>query len=108
MLAKTKPIRSQKLRDSARGEDCTMELPRTCNYNPETTVLGHLPDESHGMSRKSDDICSAYVCSACHDVIDGRAVSPYPLTQAEKLWYYRRAMVRTWRRMIEKGVIKIG
>lgn len=104
---KTKAIRSQKLRDSAMGEACTLEAPGVCNGYPETTVLCHLPDESHGMSRKSDDFCAAYACSNCHDLIDGR----HYLQAKAKMnieWYLRRAMVRTWRRMIEKGLIKIA
>jgi hypothetical protein len=107
MLQKSKPIRSQKLRDSARGEACTLDIPGICNGNPETTVLCHLPDESHGMSRKSDDICTAYGCSACHDAIDNRSNS-LSVTDAEMMWYLRRAQNRTLRRMIEKGLIKIA
>ena len=104
-MLKTNPIRSQKLRDSARGEECTFQIPGVCNGNPETTVLCHLSDESHGVSRKSDDIAVAYGCSNCHDALDGRTRSIYG---DELEWYARRAMVRTWRRMIEKGLIKIG
>ena len=109
-MLKTAPIRSKKLRESARMEDCTFQIPGVCNHDPETTVLCHLPDESHGMGRKSDDICVAYGCSACHDFIDGRAKT---VTDMEALkyefrdWYNLRAMVRTWRRMIEKGLIVI-
>lgn len=106
MLAKTKAIRSQKLRDSARGEDCTFQIPGVCNGNPETVVLCHLPDESHGMGRKSDDICSAYGCDQCHAAIDRRIKSE--LTDYGFVYYAQRAMVRTWRRMIEKGLIKIA
>lgn len=104
---KTKAIRSQKLRDSARGEFCTFEIPHVCNGDPETTVLCHLPDESHGMSRKSDDFCAAYGCSACHDYIDGRGKRGNWYWD-EGNWYFRRAQNRTLRRMIEKGLIKIA
>ncbi len=105
MLQKSKPIRSQKLRDSARGEECTLQFPVICNGNPETTVLCHLPDESHGMGRKSDDISVAYGCSACHDMIDGRCGN-IVLVGADAT--FRRAQNRTLRRMIEKGLIKIA
>jgi hypothetical protein len=107
MLAKTKSVRSNKLRDSAAGERCTFEILGVCNGDPDTTVLCHLPDESHGMSRKSDDFCSAYGCSTCHAAIDGRVQSVF-VSESDKQWYMRRAMVRTWRRMIEKGLVKIG
>ena len=111
MIPKTKPIRSQKLRDSARLEDCTLNIPGACNHDPTTVVLCHLPDESHGMSRKSDDICVAYGCYDCHSVVDGRRrdVLKSLAYHGENIdWYIHRAMVRTWRRMIEKGLIKIG
>lgn len=106
MIPKTKPIRSQKIRDAARGETCTLQIAGVCNGDPETTVLAHLPDESHGMGRKSDDICAAFACSACHDVIDGRA--KWELRPVDRgQWYMRRAMVRTWRRLVERGVIRL-
>lgn len=107
MLTKTKAIRSQKLRDSAQGEECTLQFPGVCNGNSETTVLCHLPDESHGMSRKSDDLATVYGCSNCHDLVDGRHYSRVRAA-LDLEWFLRRAMVRTWRRMIEKGLIKIG
>ncbi len=34
---------SKKVRDSARGQDCTVRIPGTCNFDPATTVLAHLP-----------------------------------------------------------------
>ncbi len=112
MLQKTKAIRSQKLRDSARMEECTFQIPGVCNHDPATTVLCHLPDESHGGSRKADDHCSAYGCSSCHDAIDRRDREGYSLIVLSLAgsvdFFMRRAMVRTWRRMIEKGLIKIA
>jgi len=99
-------MKSQKMRDSARNEQCTLNLVGACNYDPSTTVLAHLPDESNGMGKKADDLSACYACSACHDVIDRRA--PWPGAEhyhAE--WYYRRAQTRTWRRMVELGIIAI-
>lgn len=95
-------IKSKKVRASAKGEDCTFNIVDVCNYDPDTTVLCHLPDESKGMGKKSDDISSAYGCSSCHDVIDGRR--GHDFTEEEE-WYMRRAMVRTWRKLIEKGLV---
>lgn len=83
-------------------EECTFNIVGVCNYNPETTVLCHLPDESNGMGKKSDDISAAYGCSSCHDVIDKRRIPSY---EYDLDWYMRRAMVRTWRKLIEKGLI---
>jgi hypothetical protein len=95
----------QKLRDSARGEDCTLQIHPYCNGNPETVVLCHLPSGS-GMGQKSPDWFAVYGCSSCHDIIDGR--SPLRGNVASQLYsIMNRALFRTWERMIEKGLIKI-
>ncbi|MGE4799277.1 nuclease domain-containing protein [Yersinia hibernica] len=52
---KSPAFRSKALRDSARGQCCTLQIPSICNGNPETTVLCHLPSSTHGMGYKSDD-----------------------------------------------------
>jgi hypothetical protein len=99
-------IKSKKIREAARGQDCTFNIAYVCNYDPATTVLAHLPDESHGMGQKADDISAAFACSSCHNVVDNRVYDEH--YSLSKQWYMRRAMVRTWRKLIEMGVIKIG
>lgn len=99
-------IRSKKLRDSARGQPCTLQIAGVCNGDWSTTVLAHLPDESHGMAKKSDDVSSCYACDACHSVLDGRA--KWPASELEhKDWYLRRAQTRTLRAMFHDGLISI-
>lgn len=66
-------VSSKKLRASANGQECTVRLPGTCNFNQTTTVLAHLPCGQKGMGMKGFDTVAVYTCSACHDVIDGRA-----------------------------------
>jgi hypothetical protein len=100
-------IVSQAIRDSARGEECTLQIVGVCNHDASTTVLAHLPDESHGIARKSDDISACYACSACHSMIDGRTLGDAWRVEPFKASYMRRAMVRTWRRLIEKGIVTI-
>jgi len=98
-------MKSTDLRKSAQGQNCTLNIAGVCNYNPETTVLAHLPDESHGMARKSDDISSAFACSSCHDCIDGRHT--VTLTPEDKEFYMRRGQTRTLRQWVEMGLITI-
>lgn len=63
---------SQKIRDSARGQRCTLRL-ACCNHDTETTVLAHLRCiEAAGVAEKPDDWIAVYACSACHDAIDRR------------------------------------
>ncbi len=93
-----------KLRKSARGEECTLQIHPYCNGNPETVVLCHLPSGS-GMGQKSPDWWAAYGCSACHDVIDGRSGD---LLDADiRNECMRRGHFRTLYLMIQKGLIKI-
>lgn len=103
-MQKVKPIHSQKMRDSARGEDCSLQIASACNHDPSTTVLCHFPDETHGMALKADDLSAGYGCSACHDIADGR-VEHWDWNDDTRHWYMRRSQTRTLRRMIEKGVI---
>lgn len=102
MILKIKPIRSKALRDSARGESCTFEIPGFCNSDPETTVGCHLQWEGGAMGSKADDISLAYGCSGCHEAIDSRRIDAI-----DRQFYSIRAMVRTQRRMYGKGLLSI-
>lgn len=99
-------IESKHIRAAARGEDCCMQILGACNSDPSTVVLAHLPDESNGMGRKSDDASAAFACDTCHGVTDGRL--PWPGDeQRHRDWYFRRAQTRTLRRLVELGVVSI-
>ena len=105
-------IRSKKLRDSANGEECTLNIAGVCNYDSTTTVLAHLPDASKGTGLKADDICSCFACSDCHSCVDGRldpsVKGGHPDEWYDnKEFYMRRAMVRTLRRWIELGLVVV-
>ena len=108
-MQKRKPIRLQKIRDSARGQDCTVSSP-WCNRNPETVVFAHYGEPGEkGMGLKPDDTSGAYACSACHDALDGRAGSWRENDiddSLEKEWYWFRAMRKTWRLLIENEILK--
>lgn len=61
---------SQPVRDSAKGEDCTLRLD-CCNHDPATTVFCHIRHFGWaGISEKPDDFLGFYACSACHQVFD--------------------------------------
>lgn len=107
MLAKMTRIESKPLRQAAQFERCTLNILGACTADTQTTVLAHLPDESHGMSRKADDLSACFACAGCHDVIDGRVPWPDEFERSYAEWYFRRAQTRTWRRLVELGVISI-
>lgn len=92
---------SQKLRDFARGQDCTLRLPGVCNFNAETTVLAHLPCGHKGVGMKSPDQMAVHACSNCHTFIDGPKRWEVPAID------YLRALAETQMRSIEAGLISI-
>lgn len=92
---------SKKLRDSARGQDCTLRV-TNCSSS-ETVVLCHLPVKGFGgMGMKSPDNIAAFGCDNCHAVIDGRAKGDF--TAADLM----RALAETQMIWIEQGLIKIA
>lgn len=94
-------IASKKLRDSARDEECTFEIAGVCCGDSATVVLCHLPSDLAGY--KSTDISAAFGCHTCHSVIDSRD----KLSGEDYEFYCRRAMVRTWTRWIETGLVQV-
>lgn len=104
-MQKSQPIRSNKLRDSARGESCTLRIPGVCCGDPETVVLAHLPYGGRGMGLKAPDTHSAYACASCHDAVDGRG--GYRVASEEVLECCLRGIAETQGRMIEKGLIQV-
>lgn len=104
---KTKGPRMTPIRKSARGEECTLQIPGVCNSNPETTVLCHsnaLAD-GKGMGLKAPDTAACYGCSACHDVLDGRAPRPAWLTLLLLDGAFVRARAATHEILRKKGLI---
>jgi len=95
-------MKSKKLRDSARGQVCTMQVSGVCNCNTETTVLAHINVSGGCMGGKSPDYSACFCCSDCHAWLDQNRGD-----ENDRLFYTRRAMVRTWAFWIEKGIIKI-
>lgn len=93
---------SQRLRDSARGQECTFAIPGHCNHDRATVVLCHLSSDVKGMGNKSDDFHAAFGCVACHEAID-----QHRLTRADELYHSFRALQRTQRIWLEQGLLVI-
>lgn len=79
-----------------------MQIYGICVGGTETTVLAHLHDETFGAGQKADDCSAVYACVGCHDEIDGRSRKT---RGADLTWYKLRALQRTIRRQIERGLI---
>ena len=89
---KPKRIVSPRLRNSANGQECTMQVADVCNYRTDTTVLAHVQVDGGKMGGKTDDISACFCCAACHEWLD-----QYQGTEEERLFYTRRAIIRTQR-----------
>lgn len=102
---KQPPLISKAIRDSAKGETCTLRL-GCCNHDPETTVLAHIRAFNvAGMGQKPPDWCAVYACFDCHNAIDGRNGETSGLWGFEDLL---RALIETQRRMWAAGLITEG
>lgn len=94
-------VKSQKLRDFARGRDCSVRAPG-CQFSPETTVLAHLPCGHKGVGMKGPDTVAVLACVSCHDLIDGRRQGEQPSTRE-----ILRAIAETHEQMIDAGVLVV-
>ena len=90
-------IRSKKIKDSARDEDCSLRLVGVCNYNHYTTILAHV-GRSRGMGIKCDDSFALYSCSSCHSAIDGADRSELALD-------ILRGLEETQKKLFDKGLL---
>jgi len=92
-----------KIRNSARGEDCSLRLGH-CS-SPETVMLAHI-GKNRGMGIKCADYFAVYACHNCHNVIDGVVfhwMAPMEM-EAEKL----RALEETQDKLFAKGLLCLG
>ena len=82
----------QRIRDSAKGEACTVRIIGACTHDPAHTIWSHAPLQAAGKGRgwKSIDIAGAYSCGACDAVIDGQRPLPPGATHESVLldWFH--------------------
>lgn len=72
------------LRKFARNQDCQIRIFQVCNYDPETTIWAHYRlGGVAGMGQKPPDLCGAFACYNCHQVIDGHVKSDLTRVQIE-------------------------
>lgn len=100
--------RPKDLRDAAKGCPCGFQIPGVCNGDWSTTVLCHLPHGGGVMGGKSPDILGSNGCSACHDVIDGRAPWPEYYTEADKEYFLRKGHNNTLLWWFQRGFLEMA
>lgn len=90
-IPKTAPRVVQSIRDSARGEECTVRIVGVCSHDPAKTIWSHAPMQAAGKGRgiKSLDVAGAYCCTACDAVIDRQAALPSGVSYDRAMldWY---------------------
>lgn len=69
-LAKHPAIRSKKILNHAKGQQCTLRFDDCCNHNSETVVAAHIRDRHKGMGTKASDFSIVFACSDCHRYLD--------------------------------------
>jgi len=97
-------MKSRALRNGAKGEDCSVQIFPYCNFDPRTTVFAHAPSEDKGTGIKSPDWWGAYMCSDCHDIVDGRRAVK-DISKEEIYRCLMRGVYRTLRRRIEQELL---
>ncbi len=93
-------------RKEARGRECQVKIAKQCS-GQETTVLAHIPNKSlvgAGMGMKPHDIFGSHCCSACHDIVDGRAPSQWNCLEVRIAMY--EGVLKTQNILLKEG--KIG
>jgi hypothetical protein len=105
--AKTPGRKRKALTDAAREEPCLVRITGCCNHRTDTTVAAHWPGIAggRGMGMKSIDLAIAFACSACHDVVDGRAPLPAGATREAVLLDWCRGHLMTLERLLQKGLL---
>ena len=91
-------MKSKKIRNSARGEDCSLRVHPQCQ-DGETVVLAHINTNYKGVGIKSPDLFSCYACYWCHhEMLDKGLVS-----HQDQL----RSMIETQKKFLDKGLIEV-
>lgn len=111
-LEKRREYRNAKIIDGANGQQCQIESP-VCTGHWKGDVVAHHSnrgEDGKGFAQKADDCYVAYGCQACGDWYDGRqwnkpaAYRQWP--QEERQEYFDRGMRRTWRLILDLGILK--
>ena len=96
-------IRSRAIRESARGQACTVRSP-LCNGDSDTTVWAHSNLGAHGkgMGHKASDLFGCYACAACHMWLDAG-----PASREEKELAFLRAWALSLTVLVDLGIVSV-
>lgn len=102
MNPQPKPVKwfSQKYRDAAKNQPCTLRL-SCCTNDPATTVLAHANGGGMGTKHSDHNACDA--CVQCHAALDGLMGSGMLI---EASGAFERARYETLVNRITRGILK--
>jgi hypothetical protein len=105
MFQKEKRYENKKITDSARDQQCQINL-HGCSYDSSTVVYCHLNGYEWGKGKglKADDGMGFYGCWHCHSIYDGGIKHNFDRDWLESQAYI--AALKTVRIMLKNGVIK--
>ena len=95
-----------KITESARGEQCQIQIFGICSHDTETVVYCHYRMAGDGANIKHDNR-GAYGCSNCHDAVDGRRFDA-PMSRTELRLEFSEACHRTNDILVKKGLITLS
>lgn len=99
--------RSRRFLDLAHGmHECTLQIPGVCvGHSVDGLEPAHSnwQEEGIGIGIKADDVFAA-ACHSCHMELDDRA----NLSREEKVWYWRRGVIRTIRQLLKAGKLRVA
>ncbi len=97
----------QRIRDSARGEECTVRIVGACTHDPAYTIWSHAPLQAAGKGRGWKSIClaGAYSCTACDAVVDGQRQLPAGATRDSVMLDFFMGHMRSLVILKQKGLV---
>lgn len=100
-------VRSIKIRESARGEECLVRIPGVCSFDPAKTIASHYRGSAggKGMTHKASDLAIAYACTDCDAVYDGQRQRPAGMTKNEVDLAWCLGHLRTLIKLAVKGLV---
>lgn len=97
----------QAIRDSAKGEACTVRI-EGCPSDPTKTIWSHYRGSAGGkaMGIKSFDLAGAYACTYCDAVYDGQQQRPAGWSKEDVDLAWHDGHIRSLVRLAQKGLLK--
>lgn len=92
----------QTIRDSAKGEECTVRLACWGDVIWSHARWGHA---GRGKGTKALDLCGAYACVGCDQVFDGQRQRPAGMTQEQVDLAWLHGHMRSLVRLAQKGLL---